>query len=53
MNTEKEKFEVLLEEQRSNFKLLAEGISLLNNKSDRIEGKINEVDSYLQSRKVH
>ena len=39
---------VLVEEQKINFKLLAEEISLLNDKSDRIEGKIDEVDSNLK-----
>jgi len=55
MNKERARFEVLLEEMRSNFKLLAEGQAVLRGDIKRLGNKIDTVDLSLRHElaKIH
>jgi hypothetical protein len=44
---EKDHFEILLEEMRSNFQLAFEGLDGVNGRLDRVEGRLDNVEGHL------
>ncbi len=45
---EKDHFEILLEEMKSNFQLAFEGLDGVNGRLDRVEGRLDNVEIHLE-----